>query len=149
MDKAQRKKIYQIIHLLLCINIKHVTLMHVLCYVLSIIISFNLLISREGGSDYFCPFLKKRFYLFLERGGEREGEKHHIVVACHAPPTGDLAHNPGMCPDWELNQRPFGSQARSQPTRYSSQGWLFLFCREGNRGSGRLKDFPKPTAGEG
>ena len=21
------------------------------------------------------------------------------------------AHNPGMCPDWELNQRPFGSQA--------------------------------------
>ena len=43
-----------------------------------------------------------RFYLFIfrERGreGEREGEKHHCVVASHAFPTGDLAHNPGMCP---------------------------------------------------
>ena len=33
------------------------------------------------------------------------------MVASCAPPTGDLACNPGMCPDWELNQRPFGSQA--------------------------------------
>ena len=24
-----------------------------------------------------------------------------------APPKGDLAHNPGMCPDLELNQQPF------------------------------------------
>ena len=47
-------------------------------------------------------------YLFLERGreGEREGEKHRRVVASRALPTGDMAHNPGMCPDWELNQRP-------------------------------------------
>ena len=27
------------------------------------------------------------------------------------PPTRDLACNPGMCPDWERNQQPFGSQA--------------------------------------
>ena len=41
-------------------------------------------------------------YLFLEREREeeREGEKHQCVVATHIPPTGDLAHNPGMCPDW-------------------------------------------------
>ena len=36
----------------------------------------------------------------LERGreGERKGEKHQCVVACkcHAPPTGDLARNPGL-----------------------------------------------------
>ena len=32
------------------------------------------------------------------------------------PPTGDLAHNPGMCPDWESNQLPFGSQACAQST---------------------------------
>ena len=32
------------------------------------------------------------------------------------PPTGDLASNPGMYPDWELNQRPFGSQAGTQST---------------------------------
>ena len=31
-------------------------------------------------------------------------------------PTGDLAHNPGMCPDWELNQWDFGSQAHAQST---------------------------------
>ena len=48
-------------------------------------------------------FLLKYFiYLFLERGkeGEREGAKHQCVVASCVPPTGDLACNPGMCPDW-------------------------------------------------
>ena len=61
-----------------------------------------------------------RFYLFIfrERGreGEREGEKHQCVVASHTPPTGDLVHNPGMCPDWELNWWPLGSQAHAQST---------------------------------
>ena len=49
----------------------------------------------------------KRFYLFIfrERGREeRKGKKHQCVVASHAPQTGDLARNPGMCPHWELNQ---------------------------------------------
>ena len=31
-------------------------------------------------------------------------------------PRQNLAHNPGMCPDWELNQQPFGSQASAQST---------------------------------
>ena len=56
-------------------------------------------------------FFIQRFYLFIlrERGreGEREGEKYPCVVASHMPATGDLALNPGMCPDWESNQRPF------------------------------------------
>ena len=45
------------------------------------------------------------FIHFRQRGreGEREGQKHQCVVASHMPPTGDLAHNPGMCPDWESN----------------------------------------------
>ena len=30
------------------------------------------------------------------------------------PPTGDLAHKPGMCPDWESNQQLFGSQSGTQ-----------------------------------
>ena len=55
-----------------------------------------------------CNHFLKRFYLFnfRERGreGEEEGEKHQCVVASHVTPTGDLAHNPGMRPDWELNQ---------------------------------------------
>ena len=30
------------------------------------------------------------------------------------PPPGNLACNPGMCPDWESNQQPFGSQSSAQ-----------------------------------
>ena len=41
-------------------------------------------------------------FIFRKRGRERE--KHQCVVASCAPPTGDLGCNPGMCPDWELNQ---------------------------------------------
>ena len=62
------------------------------------------------------PLIESTIYLFLKifkiififrwwgREGEREGEKHQRMVASRAPPTGDLAHNPGMCPDWEWNQ---------------------------------------------
>ena len=59
------------------------------------------------------------FFLFsFERGeGEREGEK--CVVASHLSPTGDLAC---MCPGWESNQRPFGSQPMLNPLSYTSQG---------------------------
>ena len=46
--------------------------------------------------------------------GEREGEKHQCVAASCTPPTGDLAHNPGMCSDCESNQQPFGSKAGAQ-----------------------------------
>ena len=54
-------------------------------------------------------YLKKNFvYLFSfrerRREGKREGEKHQRVVASHTPTAGEMAHNPGMCPDWESNQ---------------------------------------------
>ena len=59
-----------------------------------------------------------RFYLFIfremGREGEREEEKHRCVVASHS--TEDLALIPGMCPDWESNQRLFGFQAGTQST---------------------------------
>ena len=49
------------------------------------------------------------YYFFKERGreGERERntdvrEKHQLVASCMLP-TGDLACNPGVCPDWEWN----------------------------------------------
>ena len=65
------------------------------------------------------------FYLFIfrEKGreGEREGEKYQCVVASHVAPTGDLAHNPGMCPDWELNRQPFGLQPALNPLSHTSQ----------------------------
>ena len=73
--------------------------------------------SRTGRNKRLL-FLKI-FYLFIfrERGREGErGEKHQCVVTSRVPPTGDLAHNPGMCPDWELNRRSFGSQVSTQST---------------------------------
>ena len=52
--------------------------------------------------SYLFFLLLKRFYLFIFREGE--GEKHQCVVASHVIPTGDLACNPGLCPDWESNR---------------------------------------------
>ena len=74
-------------------------------------------------------FFLKTLFIFRDRGreGEREGEKHQCVVASHVPPTGDLAHIPGMCPDWESNQRPFGSQAHAQSTEPHQPELTFLF----------------------
>ena len=37
-------------------------------------------------------------------------------------PTGDLACNPGMCPNWESNWQPFGSQAGTQSTEPHQPG---------------------------
>ena len=66
-----------------------------------------------------CPLLKI-FYLFIfgERGreGKRDGGKHQCVVASHIPTTGDQAHSPCICPDWESNRWPFCSQAGAQST---------------------------------
>ena len=72
----------------------------------------------------FLFFLKFHLFLFRERGreGERERKKHQCVVASREPPSGDLAHNPSMCPDWELNWRPFGSQAGTQSTEPQQPG---------------------------
>ena len=67
----------------------------------------------SGKSPAIFILFFRKFYLFIfrKRGreGEREGEKYQCVVASCTFPLGDLAHIPGMCPDWELNQRPFGS----------------------------------------
>ena len=74
--------------------------------------------------DYVAFFFFLRFYLFLETG--REGEKH-CVVAFWAPPTGDPAHNPGMCPDWESYQWPSGSQAGTQSSEPHQPGQDYVF----------------------
>ena len=54
----------------------------------------------------FLFFFKEILFIYLREGGregKRNREKHQCVVASHAPPTGDQACNPGMCPDWGLN----------------------------------------------
>ena len=64
-------------------------------------------------------FLKYFIYLFSERGEGREEERErniNVWLPLVHPQLGDLALTPGMCPDWESNQRPFGLQAGTQST---------------------------------
>ena len=63
-----------------------------------------------------------RFIYFLDRGVGRERENHQSVVASRVPPTGNLAHNPDVYPDWESNWRPFGSQGGTQSTKSHQPG---------------------------
>ena len=44
------------------------------------------------------------------------------LVASPTPPTGDLAHNLGMCPDWELNHDPLVCRLALNSLSYTSQG---------------------------
>ena len=65
----------------------------------------------------------KRFYLFTFIGEGREKER----VASHTPPTGDLACNPHMCPDWESNQQHLASQVGAQTTEPHQPGHILNF----------------------
>ena len=80
---------------------------------------------------FLTLFFFKRFYLFIFRENgreeEREGEKYQCVVASGMPPTGDLACNPGMCPDWGLNCWHFGSPSGTQSTEPHQPGQEMLF----------------------
>ena len=104
-----------------------------MCYRLQFFIK-NIIWSSRLFSHFYFYFKKcylllvfKDFYLFIfrERGreGGREGEKHQCVVASQAH-YGNLACNPGVCPDWESNQRPFGSQASTQFTEPHQPGHI-------------------------
>ena len=85
-------------------------------------------------------FLRLYLFIFREKGREKERERNidvqeiHQWVASGTPPTGNLAHNPGMCPDWESNWQPFGSQARSQSTEPHQPGpeWHFRYAGVGD-----------------
>ena len=75
--------------------------------------------------EHFFFFLDYLFIIFRERerAGEREGEKHQCVVASHmalAP-----GRNPGMCPDWELNQATLCFTACAQSTELHQPGHKF------------------------
>ena len=80
-------------------------------------------------------FLKKFFFKILfildrAEGRKKEREKTSMCGCLFCTPYWGpyLAHNPGMCPDWESNQRPFGLQAGTQSTEPHQPGiniWFF------------------------
>ena len=79
-------------------------------------------------------------YLFLEIGEGKEEERErniHVrekqlswLVAPHTPPTGALAHNPGMCPDGGWNRWPFSSLAGAQSTVPHQLGQKMQFLKK-------------------
>ena len=83
----------------------------------------------------FTLIFFQRFYIFIFRergeGNVKERERNidvleiHQLVASHTPPTGDLAHNPGVCPDWASKRRPFSLQAGAQSTESHGPGQNF------------------------
>ena len=58
------------------------------------------------------------------------GEKQQLAASC-TPAAGDLAHNTGVCHDWELNLwHPFGFQDDAQSLSHTSQGRTLLLIRK-------------------
>ena len=72
-----------------------------------------------------------RFYLFIlerEEGKEKERERNiNVWLPSTCPLTGDLACNPGMCPDWESIGDPLIPRPALSPLSHSSQGWCHYF----------------------
>ena len=76
-------------------------------------------------------FFKKILFIYFQRKGK--GEKHQCVVVSPMSTTGDLACNPGMYPDWELNWWPFGLQACTQSTGLHQPGQFWGFFLNAHR----------------
>ena len=61
---------------------------------------------------------KDFIYLFLERGEGREKERERYInvwLPLAHPLLGTWPTTQAMCPDWELNQRPFVSAQSTEP----------------------------------
>ena len=81
---------------------------------------------------FFFSFLFLRFYLFTfrERGRGRERETNSKVWLPLTFPLLGAWPNPGVCPDWESNQWPFGLQAGTQSTKPHQPGLKGNFLNE-------------------
>ena len=68
-------------------------------------------------------FLKDFIYSFLEgKGGRKRGKETSMCGCLLCTLYWDLAHNPGMCPDWESNQWPLASLVGAQSTESHQPG---------------------------
>ena len=66
---------------------------------------------------FYIALKKKILVSFRKRG--REGERGELLAQ---PQLGTWPHGPGVCPDQELNQEPFGSQVGTQSTELHQPG---------------------------
>ena len=76
------------------------------------------------------PFLKDFIYFIFKEGERRRNMdvwEIHRLVASLVPPTGDLAHNPGMCLHRKTNPQTFGPQAATQSPELHQPGHIALF----------------------
>ena len=82
---------------------------------------------NKGFKSYcylYFPFLKKDYFR-EKRGRETSICEREALVNCllHTPLLGP-ACNPGMCPNRELNQRPFALQEKAPPTEPYQSGYF-------------------------
>ena len=89
------------------------------------------LISWSISKEIFIYYYYLKILFILEGKGEKNQCVRETSISCllysRPPTTGDLACSPGMCPDWELNWWPLGSQVGAQATNHTSQGKR-LYC---------------------
>ena len=67
----------------------------------------------------------KHLFFREEKGGRKMERNISVWLPLTCPSPGDLTYNPGMCPDWESNWHPFGSQASAQSTEPHQSGQKF------------------------
>ena len=69
------------------------------------------------------------FYLFIfrQRGKEGQRQRNMNVWLPLESPIGDLAHNPHMCLDWELNHDHLVHRLALNLIRQSSQSYIQIF----------------------
>ena len=74
-------------------------------------------------------FKRDFVYLFLEgKGGRKRGRETSMCGCLSRAPYWGLCPQTQACAlDWELNQRPFGLQARTQSTEPHQPGLRMLF----------------------
>ena len=95
----------------------------------SIVIKSDLRIKKNRLSGELI-LLFKGFYLFILRQRESVGEKHQCVVSSHVPPTGDLARNPGMCPEWESPGDPLVDRLAFNPLTHTARAGRELILKK-------------------
>ena len=63
------------------------------------------------------------YLLFREgKGGRKKGRETSMCGCLSSAPTGDLACNPGMCPNWNPTGNPLVRRPALNPLSHTSQG---------------------------